>query len=123
MGERKKTDCHSGEWVTGVAMAGGIIGAGGAASAARLLDTRLSFNGAATQGDLVLIEDYGLTGGDSALGRVEGHPDAAVGKRGHGGGCLGLAITGLAVTRRGAAGGSPLIQFTRFAVRSEVKRS
>ncbi len=26
MGERKKTDCHSGEWVTGVARAGGIIG-------------------------------------------------------------------------------------------------
>ena len=26
MGERKKTDCHTGEGVTGVAMAGGITG-------------------------------------------------------------------------------------------------
>ena len=26
MGERKKADCHTGEWVTGVAMAGGITG-------------------------------------------------------------------------------------------------
>ena len=29
MGERKKTDCHTGEWVTGVAMAGGIKGVDG----------------------------------------------------------------------------------------------